>query len=169
MVNTMRIKPRELCLLSAAAALMFVLQIVMAPLPNIEPISLFVILLGCIFGVKALFAVAVFVLLEGLLHGFGLWWFFYLYVWPILLLAVLLLRPMIGESAWGWALVSGAFGLCFGLLYALIFLFTGGMQTFLATWIAGFLFDITHCIGNLVLCLCLYTPLMRIVKKSNLH
>jgi len=165
----MRIKPRELCLLSAAAALMFVLQIVMAPLPNIEPISLFVILLGCIFGVKALFAVAVFVLLEGLLHGFGLWWFFYLYAWPILVLLVLLVRPAIGESAWGWALLSGGFGLCFGLLYALIFLFTGGVQAFLSAWVAGFLFDITHCIGNFVLCLLLYTPLIRIVKKMEGH
>lgn len=161
----MRIKTRELCLLSVGAALMFVLQIAMAPLPNIEPVSLFIIVLTCVFGKKVLFSAAVFILLEGLIHGFGLWWFFYLYAWPALVALTILVRPLIGESAWGWALVSGIYGLSFGLLYALLFLFTGSIQTFLSTWIAGFMFDIAHCIGNFVLCLALYTPLMRIVKK----
>ena len=161
----MHLKTRELCLLSVGAALMFVLQIVMAPLPNIEPASLFLIVITCAFGKKALLSTAVFILLEGLIHGFGLWWFFYLYAWPVLIALVLLVRPFIGNSAWGWALISGIYGLCFGLLYALLFLFTGSFETFLSTWIAGFPFDILHCIGNFVLCLLLYMPMMRIVNK----
>lgn len=165
----MRMKTRELCLLSVAAALMFILQIVMAPLPNIEPVSLLMIVLTCSFGTKALFSAAVFILLEGLIHGFGLWWFFYLYAWPALIFLVLLVRNTIDESAWGWALVSGGFGLCFGLLYALIFLFTGGFETFISTWIAGFVFDISHCVGNFILCLCLYTPLRKIIKRLERH
>lgn len=165
----MRISTRELCLLAIGAALMFVLQIVMAPLPNIEPVSLLVIVLTCTFGAKALISIAVFILLEGLIYGFGLWWFFYLYAWPVLVVLVLLIRPFVQDSAWGWALVSGAFGLCFGLLYALIFLFTGGWQTFLATWVSGFLFDIAHCVGNFVLCLVLYKPLTKIVNFSVRH
>lgn len=165
----MHIKTRELCLLSVSAALMFVLQIAMAPLPNIEPASLFLIVLTCVFGKKALFSAAVFILLEGLIHGFGLWWFFYLYAWPVLIAVVLFVRSFIGETAWGWALISGIYGLCFGLLYALLFLFTGSLQTFLSTWIAGFMFDIAHCVGNFALCLVLYTPLRKIIKRLERH
>lgn len=62
------------------------------------------------------YTLAVFVLLEGLLYGFGLWWFSYLYIWAILAVAAWLFRKM--ESRLGWGLLCGFYGLIFGTLTA---------------------------------------------------
>ena len=42
------------------AALTFALQVVMAPLPNIEPVSLLVMLFAVIFGWKSLYSIYAF-------------------------------------------------------------------------------------------------------------
>ncbi len=39
-------------------------------------------------------AITVFILLQGVLYGFGLWWVMYLYVWYLLALLAWLLRRM---------------------------------------------------------------------------
>lgn len=157
---------RELTILAIGAALMVALQVAMAALPNIEPVSLLIIVLTFALGWKALLSVAVFILLEGILYGFGLWWFFYLYAWPLLTVAVMLLKKTIGRSGPGYAVLSGLFGLLFGFLYALILFFTGGtFQTVLAAWVAGIPFDVLHCLGNFFLCLFLFRPLTGIIEK----
>ena len=53
-----------------------------------------------------------FILLEGILYGFGLWWFQYLYLWSILAATVLLLRRF--NHFLFWSVISGFFGLAFG-------------------------------------------------------
>ena len=55
------------------AALTFALQVVMAPLPNIEPVSLLVMLFAVVFGWKCLYPVYVFVVMEILFYGFSTW------------------------------------------------------------------------------------------------
>lgn len=159
-------RARDVALLAAASALLYGVQVVLAPLPNIEGVSLLIILFTLTLGSRALWSVAVFILLEGLTYGFGLWWFFYLYAWPVLAVLVLLLRRVIGDSVLGWSLLSAAFGLMFGLLYALLLLLIGnGFSGMLAAWVAGFPFDIAHCIGNFVLCLALLQPLRNVLRR----
>ena len=65
------LNPRELTLLALFAALMVTLQVVMSFIPNVHPVALLVILLTVHLGWKALFSVAAFVILEGLIYGFG--------------------------------------------------------------------------------------------------
>jgi len=76
------------------------------------------------------YTLAVFVLLEGLLYGFGLWWFSYLYIWAILAVAAWLFRKM--ESRLGWGLLCGFYGLIFGTLTAIPVLILSGPATTLA-------------------------------------
>lgn len=159
------LRGREIALLAAASALLYGVQVALAALPNIEGVTLLIILFSLCFGYRVLWSVAVFILLEGITYGFGMWWFFYLYVWPLLTVLVLLLRRPIGESSLGWALFSAAFGLLFGLLYALEMLFLGGWESMIATWVAGFPFDIAHCIGNFVLCIALFKPLRNVLMR----
>ena len=61
-------------------ALMFVSQVALAPLPNVELASSLTVLFTLALGPYVGYTLAVFVLLEGLLYGFGLWWFSYLYI-----------------------------------------------------------------------------------------
>ena len=144
-------------------ALAFALQVVMAPLPNIEPVSLLVMLYAAIFGWKSLYAVYVFVVMEVLFHGIGLWNINYLYIWTVLALAAILLRKM--ESPLGWAILSGAYGLCFGALCGIVDVVIGGFGYAVTKWISGIPFDVLHCGGNFVIALILWKPLRSLLEK----
>ena len=77
---------RDIALIGAMVAVIEVCKMVMAPLPNIELTSFWVILFTLFFGWKMLFVIPVFILIEGCVYGFGLWWMMYLYAWPLLAL-----------------------------------------------------------------------------------
>ena len=90
----------RLCLGAMMGVLLTVGKEVMAFLPNFEPVTLLTVLFTLCFGGLALGAVAVFLLLEGLLYGFGTWWVMYLYIWPLLWCLTRLFRRM--DRAWQW-------------------------------------------------------------------
>ena len=93
-------------------ALMFALKAAMMALPNIHPIAVFIIAGTIYFGWRMLYAVAVYVMLEGLVYGFGIWWISYLYIWPLLVSVTMLFRKTEGRIF--WAVVAAVFGLCSG-------------------------------------------------------
>ena len=65
---------------------------VMSWMPNIEPVSLFVMLFAVVFGRKALYPVYVYVAMEILFYGIGTWNIMYLYIWALLALAAMAAR-----------------------------------------------------------------------------
>ena len=155
---------REVALFGVLGGLTFAAKVAMMSLPNIEPVSLLVMVFAAIFGKKALFPIYVYVLLEFALFGFGLWSAAYLYVWALLALAAWLLRNM--RSSLGWAVLSGGFGLLFGLLCAPVYVLTGGPAFALSWWLSGIPFDLTHCAGNFALALVLFVPLRRLLTRT---
>lgn len=154
----------RLCLTAIMGVLLTVSKEAMAFLPNFEPVTLLTILFTLVFGSTALGAVGVFLMLEGLLYGFGLWWIMYLYIWPLLALLVLLLRRLKWNHAWQWALIAGGFGLLFGSLCSLVYLPMGGPKTMVTWALAGLPFDAVHAGGNFLLMLVLYHPLRRVLE-----
>ena len=153
----------ELILFGILGALVFAMKVVMAALPNIEPVSLCLLVFGAVFGWKALYPCYVYVVLEILCFGLGTWNICYLYVWAILALVAWLLRNQTHPLV--WAIASGAFGLFFGALCAPVYLFTGGLSVAIGWWVSGIPFDVTHCAGNFVMALVLFMPLRRLLAK----
>ena len=160
-----KITVRELALFSVLGALTFAAKYVMAMLPNIEPVSLMVMLFAVVFGRKCLYPVYLYVAMEILFFGLGLWNVNYLYVWLILAVAAYLLRRM--ESPLGWAMVSGVFGLLFGALCGIVDIFIGGFPYAVTKWISGIPFDIMHCAGNFVIALLLFKPMRQLMERLN--
>lgn len=154
---------KDIALIGVMIATLEVGKTAMNFLPNIEIVTLFIILYTLFFGKKTIYAIVCFVLLEGCIHGFGLWWIMYLYVWPLLSLFTWLMRKH--ASAVNYAFLSGVFGLLFGAFCSLPYLFIGGPKTALSWWVAGIPFDIVHCISNFLLCLVLFKPLHAVLKK----
>ena len=113
-----------LCLMAIMGVVLAASKEALAFLPNFELVTLLLILFTLCFGRYVIGALGVFLLLEGLLYGFGLWWAMYLYVWPLLAGLAWLFRWM--DRAWQWALLAGGYGLCFGSLCALAYLPLGG-------------------------------------------
>lgn len=140
-------------------------KVAMSGLPNIEPVSLMVMLFAVVFGWKALYPIYLYVTMEILLYGINLWNINYLYVWLILALAAMAMRKW-KNPVW-WALLSGLFGLAFGFLCCPVYAFLGGRVDFdyaLRWWMTGIPFDITHGIGNFVIALLLFAPLRRLLE-----
>ena len=139
--------------------LMYVSQVIMAPLPNIELVSFLTIIVARRFGVKSFISVYVFAFLEIVTYGFEIWNAMYLYVWTILVLMVLPFRKI--DNVILYTIISGIFGITFGVLCSVPYFITGGISFGVAWIISGFSFDIIHCIGNVVLTAVLYIPITK--------
>lgn len=138
-------------------------KVAMSYLPNIEPVTLFLLVFGAVFSWKALFIVYAYVAAEILFYGLGLWNINYLYIWVI---------PVL--MGWGlcrvrhpilWASVSGIYGLLFGALCTPVDLCIGGLGFAVSKWISGIPFDIAHGVGNFVLAAALFKPLRTLTEK----
>ena len=57
---------------------------IMSFLPNIEPVSLMVMLFAVVFGWKWVYPVYLYVVMEILFYGISLWNINYLYIWAVL-------------------------------------------------------------------------------------
>ena len=150
-------------LFSILGAMTFSAKYVMSFLPNVEPSSLMIMLFAVVFGKKWVYPTYLYVAMEILFYGINLWSINYLYIWAILAMAAYSLRNM--RSALGWAMVSGIFGLFFGVLCGIVDVFIGGFQYAVTKWISGIPFDISHCAGNFVIALLLYKPLRQLLEK----
>ena len=148
-------------------ALIFAAKEALYALPNINLNAVLIILTTVCFGWKALYSVAVYVLLEGMINnanGFMLWWFGYLYVWPLLVAVAMLFRR--NDSPLIWAVIAAVFGLFFGpLMYLEYFAINGGWEMFITMWVNVIPFDLIHCAGNFISTLVLYLPLRRLMAK----
>lgn len=85
---------RDTAVLGLLTALLLGSKLAMAWLPNIEPVSLLIMVYAAVLGLRALLPIYAYVLLEYALWGFGLWSACYLYVWLVLALAACALRRM---------------------------------------------------------------------------
>jgi energy-coupling factor transport system substrate-specific component len=154
---------REICLFGILGSLTFAAKYVMSWMPNIEPVSLMVMLFAVTFGIKALFPVYLYVLLEILFYGLGTWNICYLYVWAVLTVLALVMKKM--EHPLGWAMLSGMFGLFFGALCGIVDIFIGGFGYALSKWVSGIPFDLAHCAGNFVIALLLFAPMRTLLDN----
>ncbi len=159
----MRIK--DIALIGIMSAILVAVQVTLGFLPNMELVSLLVIIYTLVFGRKALYIIYVFVALEGIIYGIGLWWINYLYVWTILFIIVMLLRRQ--HSPYFWAGISGFYGLTFGALCAIPNLFLSGIDSAVGYWIAGIPYDILHAVGNFAVALLLFKPLYQVLDNIN--
>lgn len=151
-------------LFAVLGAMTFAAKYVMSFLPNIEPVSLCVMLFAVVFGKKWVYPVYLYVALEILFYGISLWNINYLYIWAVLAVAARALRNM--QHPLNWALLSGTFGLLFGALCGIVDVFIGGFGYALTKWISGIPFDIAHFAGNFVIALLLFKPLRSLMEKQ---
>ena len=158
---------RSIALMGVLGALLILVQVGLAVLPNIELVSLLIILYALVFGKYALIPVFLFILVEGLIYGFGMWWLNYLYIWPILVVVALLFKKQ--RNHLFWMIVSAAFGLCFGALCAIPYLFIGGLPSAFAYWLLGIPFDLLHCFGNGVVAFLLFNPLLKLLERLDVR
>lgn len=156
-------KTRDLAIIAMMSAILFVAQVALSFVPNIELVTLLIMVYTLVLGRKTLFAIYIFAILEGLFYGFGIWWIMYLYVWTILYLVVRVFQKQ--ENLLVWSTIGGFFGLLFGTFCSIPYFITGGIGAGVAWWVAGLPYDILHGVGNFVVILVLFKPIHSVVKK----
>ena len=148
-------------------ALIFAEKVAFSAIPNVNLNAVLIILTTVFFGWRALCSVLIYIMLEGLVYGGNsifLWWFSYLYIWPLLVAVCMLFRK--NDSAVIWAVIAAVYGLAFGpLMYLTYFAVNGAWKGFFAMWVAGIPFDLAHCASNFVFTLVLYRPLYRVMER----
>ena len=154
---------KDLLALSMLAALMFCAKFALQNIPNVHLGAVLLIVATLRFGAKALYMVFVYVMLEGLMFGFSIWWVPYTYVWAILVLAVL---PQRKHKSWLMLSVTGALhGYLFGAMCAVVTAVVGGLKAGFSFWISGIPYDLIHGTSNFILCLILVRPLDTLAQK----
>ncbi len=140
--------------------------------PNVHPLSLFIAAFTAVYRVKALIPIYVYVFLDGIMGGFGLWWYPNLYIWTVLWLAIMLIPRNINEVSAGILItvLTTLHGIGFGLLYMpyQCYVFFKGDWSFAYIWLLnGLPFDTMHAIGNFVSSLLTIPFVMLLSKLSN--
>lgn len=155
---------RELLVLTLLGVLLFVVQVALAVLPNVEFVTALIIVIATVFGAKSLISVYVFAGLEIMVYGLGVWNIMYIYVWAILAGIVMLTRrfatPLIN------AILAAFFGLFFGCLCSIPYFIVGGPAMGIPWIIQGIPYDLIHCIANFILVFFSFNPLVRVLEKS---
>ncbi|MCR4612281.1 MAG: hypothetical protein K5644_10320 [Lachnospiraceae bacterium] len=162
-MNKGKLVVRDVALLGIMVAMLEGVKLALSFLPNVELVSFLIIMFTLILGWKTLIGVEVFVLVECMIWGFGLWTLMYIYIWPILVVATMLIRKF--KSIWPYVIVSAVFGFIFGALCSIPYIFIGGPYQMFTWWVAGLPYDAIHGVSNGVIMLVLYKPIRLAVDK----
>ena len=73
----------QLILFAMYGAMMFVSKFIMEGLPNIHPLTMFIMTFSVVYGIKALIPIYIYVFLNGIFASFNTWWIPYLYIWAL--------------------------------------------------------------------------------------
>ena len=160
-----RLRASDIVVAGMMTAALEVAKTALAFLPNVELVTFLLIIYALVLGEKTFAAAFAFVGVECLIWGVNLWVVNYLYVWPLLTLITLVMKRKGCRSALAYAVLAGAFGLGFGALCAIPYLFIGGPVMMVSWWISGIPFDLIHGGSNFLLCLVLFHPVRQGLEK----
>ncbi len=161
----------DVALYGMLAAVIEVSKLALSYLPNVELVTFWIIMFTLYFGLRTVYPVFAFILIEICIYGINTWVIMYFYIWPLLVLIVYLARK--ADSVWFYSILSGFFGLFYGAVCSIPYIFIGAMDGGIGSglllafnwWVAGLRFDIVHGIANFALMLVLYAPVKKIFSR----
>lgn len=168
-----KLTAKDIALIGMMIAVIEVCKFALAGVPNVELTTFWIIMFTLYLGNRIFYVIPAFILIEGAVYGFHIWWIMYLYAWPMLALATMLLRKK--NTYFGSAMISCVFGLLFGLLCSIPYIFTGavdggllnGFRVAFSWWVAGIPWDLVHGIANLIIMLVLYYPISKAMQMAS--
>ncbi len=159
-------KVQDLVLISILSASLTAGKLALSFVPNVEVVSLLFMVYTVALGVKRTLLISViFATTEIFLYGFSTWVLGYYLIWPILILATGVLKGKV-KSEYGFAIISGIFGLSFGFFFAVFESFFYGIAYGMAYWARGIPLDILHGASNYIIAIILFNPLVKIFSSQ---
>ena len=75
--NSSKLTTKDITTIAMMVAIIEACKVALAGIPNVELTSFWIILFTIYFKKRILFVIPVFILIEGAMYGFGLWWIMY--------------------------------------------------------------------------------------------
>lgn len=165
----MKLNIKEIALFGMLGALMYASKIALEILPNVHLLAVFIMAETVVYRQKALYPIYTFVFITGLMNGFSIWWWPYLYIWTVLWGAGMLLPKEMPKKVAPvvYMVVCALHGFLYGTLYspyqALMFhLDFKGMVSWI---VAGLPYDAIHGVSNFF-CALLVVPIISVMKQA---
>lgn len=156
----------RIILIGLLSALLVVVQVSLAAIPNVELVSLLLLMYAITLPLSMSLTIAiVFATLQALVWGMGDWVIGYYWIWPFWVVLVYLLRHMNKTNEYRWALLSGLWGFLFGILFAVNHGVLYGLNYSVAYWLKGISFDIIHAISNYIVIIILFVPTQKLFER----
>ena len=146
-------------------------RILLDPIPNVQPVTVLVLLTGAYYGAPRAIALAATVALASnvLLLGHGPWTLFQAIGWGAIGLAGALLANRIlieGRVRIGLlAVIAAASGLAFNWFVSLSILFEAGSSMLVPYLLNGLVFDLYHVAGNVLFVAWMASPLGEMMSR----
>lgn len=153
----------DVAVMGVMTALLEVSKRLLDSIPNVELITLLMVVFTLAYGKRVILVSVAFTLIETAYWGIHYWVIMYLYIWPLLILFVDIFRKK--ATLYFCCITVTVYGLIFGALCSIPYYFIGGWNMMFAFWIAGIRLDLVHGAGNLVMCTVLFVPLMRAAEQ----
>ncbi|MCM0582678.1 ECF transporter S component [Weissella diestrammenae] len=157
----MRLTTKKITLMAMLTALLVTMQYVLAPFPNIKPLTAILMLLVLFLGRTEAVVVSILtILLNGLLNGFGIWILGQIIGYVVILYLFSWLSRL-SQSTLIQSIFVTLLPFLYGLINTIFMLGLFGHQTFIALWLAGLPFDGVHALSTL----CFFILLKPIFQK----
>ncbi|EFR31848.1 ECF transporter S component [Eremococcus coleocola] len=149
------------------AALCFILRLLLAPLPNVQPVTVLLIFVCWYLSAKdSILIASLTIVISNLFLGFGPWTLAQITAYCILILISKLFAPFLKREGYLiQAFYMIAIGFLYGLIISLIQAPFYGIQHFWVYYFNGVLFDAYHGIGNLIFFLLLQPIIPPLIQK----
>lgn len=164
-----RLSVKEMCVFGMYASAMYVSKQMMSGIPNVHILGLLTVAISIVYRKKAIYPIMIYVLIEGLFAGFSLWWLPYIYLWPLLWLATIVIPTDFKYRYIVYSIILGLHGYLFGILYAPFqaIVYNLSFKSMIAWIIAGLPYDFIHGTSNLIMSLMLKPFVNFLVKTKN--
>ena len=150
---------KDIVLIGLLAALLKSSQMILSFLPNIEIVSLLILIFAIRLGAKrTVYITVLFSILNIMLWGLNLATIGYFFVWSGYGVVCSIFKKILNTEI-KVALFLGLFGIMFGGLFALLYL-PMGYSYALSYWINGLVFDIVHAVSNFIVGLWAFRPIL---------
>ena len=168
---------REAALIALLAAVASASRVLFAALPNVQPVTLFILMIGLHLGARRATAVAMLTaLLSNMALGHGPWTFYQAIAWAAVGTSAALLRPILVN--WDgtkvrilpMAILAFIWGFLFDWIVSVSALaIYQSFEAFLTFIIAGLIFDAMHAVGNVLFTVWLAPSLHQLLWLHRRH
>ncbi|WP_027107984.1 ECF transporter S component [Lacticigenium naphthae] len=165
---------KKLTLLSLLTALTHVSRLAFQFLPNVQPVTVILMILTLALGIKeGLIVTVLSILLSNMSMGMGVWTIAQIVSYSMIVIIIGLLRlvkydfPLFAKAA-----LAGFLGYAYGFIISLVQAPFFGIQNFWAYYLAGIPFDTMHALGNIgfyIILAPVLSPLIDKFLKKQLH